>query len=83
MLSDRSAHTALVTTLALYLIASTREQLWLFCVVTRRVRSFCPTRRELKILVFLLATERSQLQSVHFEPLLLEARSVLFGTSIS
>ena len=44
--------------------------------MARTVQPFCLTeyrRGTSKILVFLSATKRNQLQSVHFDPLLLEA----------
>ena len=41
------------------------------------------TRSRIEIRVFLLATERIQIGSVYFDPLLLEARGVFFLESIS
>ena len=41
------------------------------------------TRVGVEIRVFLLATERNQIWSVYFDPLLLEARGVVFLESIT
>ena len=75
-----------VAGLALYSVAFTRETSGvLFSWLQRYSRSFywaltltlIPASR-IEIRVFLLASERNQIGSVHFDPLLLEVRGVVF-----
>ena len=86
-----STRTSSVAGLALYSVAFTRATLVvLFSWRERYSRSsywaltltLIPASR-IEIRVFLLATERNQIGSVYFDPLLLEARGVVFLESIS
>ena len=86
-----STRTSSVAGLVLYSVAFTRATLVvLFSWRERYSRSsywaltltLIPASR-IEIRVFLLATERNQIGSVYFDPLLLEARGVVFLESIS
>ena len=86
-----STRTSSVAGLALYSVAFTRAtSVVLFSWRERYSRSFywaltltlIPASR-IEIRVFLLATERNQIESVYFDPLLLEARGMFFLESIS
>ena len=87
-----STRTSSVAGLALCLVAFTRATI-ISCslLVARTVQPFfllsfdldINTRWRIEILVFLLATERNQIRSVNFDPLLLETRGVFFLESIS